>query len=136
MALLLFCHNTKHILATAIFSFDNLSIFEPMKVFALIFSFYILALSLLPCTDKMGSNYLSGQTTSTLVTTDHGDCQEDIETCPPFCVCACYGQTYNGEYFYTEVPKNFNTASQQFFAHNSSFVSAVFFNIWQPPKIS
>jgi hypothetical protein len=73
--------------------------FDPVKkVFTLIFSFYLLALAVMPCSDKDDCKYLSADQ-STFTTTDHSDHDSDTEHCSPFCMCACCGQTFTSQFY-------------------------------------
>jgi len=106
-----------------------------VKLFTLIFSFYLLALAVLPCSDKEDCKYMGSEQT-TFSTTDHSDHEQDTEHCSPFCMCACCGQTCGFIYYQTDLGLNFPTTSQKIVVYQSSFVSEVSFSIWQPPKIS
>jgi hypothetical protein len=101
----------------------------------LIFSFYILALSCMPCSDKDDCNYMSADQ-STFATTDHSDHDSDTENCSPFCMCACCGQSCIFTHFQADFGLNFPTVAQKVSVYKATFSSEVSFSIWQPPKIS
>lgn len=105
-----------------------------MKFFALIFSFYFLALPVMPCSDQDDCKYPSVEQ-SAFSTTDHSDHDQDTENCSPFCMCACCGHSCTVQYFQTALNLIPPTGSQKI-THHSTFVSEVSFSIWQPPKIS
>ena len=112
-----------------------LLIFDPVKVFTLIFSFYILALSCMPCSDKDDCNYMSADQ-STFATTDHSDHDSDTENCSPFCMCACCGQSFSSSFASYSLALHVPVSLDKFPIYNASFVSEVYLSIWQPPKIS
>ncbi|MFM9944723.1 MAG: DUF6660 family protein [Bacteroidia bacterium] len=105
------------------------------KVFTLIFSFYLLALAVMACSDKEDCKYVSTYK-SISTATDHSNHDNDVEKCSPFCMCACCGLSYNFSYFPTDLGLNFQTSVIKTSFYNTCFVSEVSFSIWQPPKIS
>lgn len=108
----------------------------PVKqVLTLIFSFYILALSCMSCSDKDDCNYMSNDQ-SKFATTNHSDHDSDTENCSPFCMCACCGQSCSFTHFQTDLSQNFPTVAQKVSVYKAFFSSKVSFSIWQPPKIS
>jgi hypothetical protein len=108
----------------------------PVKqVLTLIFSFYVLALSCMPCSDKDDSNYMSADQ-STFATTDHSDHDNDTENCSPFCMCACCGQSFSSPFSHYSLSLHVPVSLEKFPVYNASFVSEVYLSIWQPPKIS
>jgi len=106
-----------------------------VKVFTFIFSFYLLALAIKPCSDKDDCKYQDFER-DLYTSSDHSDHESDIETCSPFCICACCGQSITNIFyastFYALVP----VVEKVFPIYNASFVSEVYLSIWQPPKIS
>jgi hypothetical protein len=90
----------------------------------------------MPCTDKEDCKYQSEQSSSSLADTDHSNHDQDEEHCPPFCVCTCCGQTFSTDFLYSFIPFIVAPSSEDFPIYTSAFVSEVYFNIWQPPKIS
>lgn len=106
-----------------------------MRIFAFIFSFYLLALAVMPCSDKEDCKNIGNEQT-TFSTTDHSDHESDTENCSPFCACACCGQSVTN-IFHPVVLYNLTPlAGQKFTIYNTSFISEVYLSIWQPPKIS
>lgn len=106
-----------------------------VKLFTLIFSFYLLALAVMPCSDKEDCKYPSTDQ-STFATTDHSDHDSDTEHCPPFCMCACCGQSFNCSFVSYSLSLHIPVSVEKFPIYNASFVSEVYLSIWQPPKIS
>ena len=107
-----------------------------MKFFAFIFSFYILALSCMPCTDKDDCKYEVQTNVSKFATTNHSQHDNDTENCSPFCVCACCGQNVTTIFYPVDFAYFTPVATKTFPVYTASFVLEVYFNIWQPPKIS
>jgi hypothetical protein len=105
------------------------------KVLTLLFSFYLLALAVMPCSDKDDCKYPSGEQT-TFATTDHSDHDNDTENCSPFCMCACCGQSFSSPFSHYSLSLHVPVSLEKFPVYNASFVSEVYLSIWQPPKIS
>jgi hypothetical protein len=106
-----------------------------VKLFTLIFSFYLLALAVMPCSDMEDCNYPSADQ-STFATTDHSDHDSDTENCSPFCMCACCGQSITNIFYPTALYNPTPVVKQDIPIYNASFISEVYLSIWQPPKIS
>lgn len=106
-----------------------------MKLLVFIFSFYLLALALMPCSDKDDCKYVKTYK-SALAATDHSSHDNDVEKCSPFCMCACCGLSFNSSCFPTDLGLNFSTVVLKADFYTTSFVSEFSFSIWQPPKIS
>lgn len=105
------------------------------KVLTLIFSFYLLALAVMPCSDKDNCQYQSADQ-STFATTDHSDHDSDTENCSPFCMCACCGQFFSSPFSHYSLSLHVPVSLEKFPVYKASFVSEVYLSIWQPPKIS
>ncbi len=111
--------------------------FDPVKIFTLIFSFYILALSCMYCSDNDACKDLSADHSTcalTCSTADHQN-QQDNDNCSPFCQCSCcHGfvvlqfSKFTSEHLFAN--------AKQFALYSANFSSAFSGNIWQPPKIS
>ena len=122
-----------------LFLFNENLLFQPlplqlMKFFSLIFSFFLLYISCLPCGDPQECNEKALQ--SIAASASHQDHQHSSEACTPFCSCACCAASV----VYQPVA-NYQHASslaglQKFPIQKDSFLSQKFSAIWQPPKIS
>jgi hypothetical protein len=111
------------------------SYFYKVRIITIIFSFYILILSLLPCGDKSDCKDNSASHIE-YGTTDHSDHPQDSETCSPFCICVCCGQTINFLSF-QQLAFNINPVSEkQIIFYRQSVLQEITSAIWQPPKIS
>jgi len=129
----------KSAIANALFRFVANSLyylptFAPMKFFTLIFSVYILALSILPCGDQRDCN--QSEQTAITATTDHENHNHEQETCTPFCICACCGSVFSNLYYPATLSLFVPTSSKNLPVYQNAFVREIYFNIWQPPKIS
>lgn len=107
-----------------------------MKFFTIIFSIYLLALSVMPCADMMECKHQSEKSVSPFAANNHEKHSGDSEQCTPFCICNCCGQTCNSEFNSNHIAVFENPVEQNFPVYTSAFVPEVYFNIWQPPKIS
>ncbi len=125
-----------------IFSLPHLSdkmspyfvIFDAMKFFGIIMSFYLLALSCFPCNDRQESNVKAEQKIST--TTQQQQHQAGDEACTPFCTCSCCpASAFYQPFPYFSVYKAV-FQSVKYPIYTSSFCSEVSSSIWQPPKIA
>ncbi|MBC7390494.1 MAG: hypothetical protein H7329_14865 [Opitutaceae bacterium] len=103
-----------------------------MRLAAIILSFIIVFLSVMPCTDRITCE----QESESIAHHDHSDDQTD--TCSPFCICACCG-SISLEMPFIENPFRLERqemmVSKQDVPNNPNFTSSHFFSIWQPPKI-
>lgn len=105
-----------------------------MKYLALLFSFYLIALTLMPCGD-VSDNAVDAKTSYTIHkdTRAMENCNQEV--CTPFCSCSC-----------CSVGKNFPVqtvsisvdpvvlVSYCFYAASAPSEQAV--DVWQPPKLS
>ena len=103
-----------------------------MKLFHILLSVYILALSSLSCTDADISH--AGKNVSEISIAQPSDSHED-ESCSPFCICACCGSV--AVHFSEKAPVkhqgfNFN----KYFLSQESDVIDISSPVWQPPKIA
>jgi len=103
-----------------------------MKFLTLLFSFYILILSCLPCGDRKECNTEEAQKIS--VTTTHQEHNHTTEACTPFCTCSCCVASA----FYQPLT-SFSTSNIVFqsvqFQYEVVFNSYDLHSIWQPPQL-
>jgi hypothetical protein len=102
-----------------------------MKLFHVLLSVYILALSSFACTDV---DVRAEKTTSQISARQPSNPHED-ETCSPFCICSCCGSM--AVHFLEKTPLKpreiiFNTC----FPSPKSNTIDISFSVWQPPKIT
>lgn len=107
-----------------------------MKLFSLFLSIHFLSLSIASCSDRIYQKDACKNTDALFSTiAQQDDCC--VDSCSPFCACACCG--CQGSHFITEqrlivtmqqaIQKKVDLYSDQLF----SFYVAT---IWQPPKLS
>ena len=104
--------------------------FAPMKFFCLLFAFYTLSISVMPCND-VHDGAKKAVTTFTEAQ-DHHENHNDI--CSPFCICSCC------QGFVALTPFHPVTISETILVSNFShyskkFISSAFASIWKPPKL-
>lgn len=115
-----------------------------MKWLVIIWTVYLAAISMLPCSDynnRCGDSPLPAQTTTTpaTATTEHDHNRDSDDSCTPFCHCSCCSISIAVTDIkiipqLETVPSFF--LSKKLFWNNDSFISAYSGNIWQPPKIN
>lgn len=105
-----------------------------VKLFSLLFAVYFLGLALMPCGDEHGCN----QSTINANINDNDQKNHDHESssCSPFCFCSCCGSvyTYNSLPIYIPILKV--TLSGDVCEYKNGYIQPIYYNIWQPPKIS
>lgn len=107
-----------------------------MKFFTVIFSIYILALSVMPCSDAY--NDCKDNTEFADNSQSHNHKSDTNDFCSPFCTCTCCSVSANPNFapFSIEV-KKLVAVSKLSFQNREFFLASNFYgNIWQPPKIS
>ncbi|WP_114790605.1 DUF6660 family protein [Niabella yanshanensis] len=109
-----------------------------MKLFTLVFSLYLMVVSLLPCSDARNEcNSSSGQS-QVEQASNHNHQNDHNDICSPFCACTCCNIIAG---FALQPIKAIDlkpglTGTLQYPVHSTFFISAYFGNIWQPPKIN
>lgn len=107
-----------------------------MKVFTIIFSIYILALSIMPCSDAFNDcNRITTVRESTLA---HNHQSDHNDFCSPFCTCSCCSISVypNANFVSFSIAKPAVGSKVAYPIRDFSFVSNFYGNIWQPPKIN
>lgn len=104
-----------------------------MKFFAFIIAFYILALSLAPCSDVR--NVCNDDVSKTEFSQNHGHNQNQDDNCSPFCVCTCCSVSTIATDFKPFTFSEFSI-TQEVAIHNFTFISNFFRKIWQPHKLT
>lgn len=103
-----------------------------LRVLIILFSFYILMLTLSPCADRDGDVCGTSHQTAQ---NDSRDNHHDVShQCSPFCTCSCCA-----------VPVITSTHSVDFTCHTvvseiinfytSNYCTSVYASIWQPPQL-
>lgn len=118
----------------SVFHFYRLYLQTDMRILACILSFYIIALTAIPCIDLPEDHDV--QTIE--MTQNTGDHQhpKDIDHCSPFCTCNCCASPI----IQHDLSIQFDSFSflQQYIStkYSSEFVSRYSGSIWQPPQLS
>jgi len=100
-----------------------------VKIFAFIFSFYILLLSTVPC---CALDNCMDQTHQTNHSHEHNS---GCENCSPFNQCGnCVGFAFSPDVFQMQKPQQF--MQQPFSASIQSVLPQFFSSFWQPPRLS
>ena len=105
-----------------------------VRYFITIFSMYIMALTIMPCTDSVTCKNDSPASTSS---NQHDHREDEADSCSPFCVCACCGVAgllFPSPKLFFIKSKKANTPTQAS-TYNSEFISTYYYTFWQPPKI-
>jgi hypothetical protein len=105
-----------------------------MKIAMFVFAFYLLALSLLPCSDVHDAGNVAQTQAVLLQPHEHETDQKDL--CSPFCACNCCSTTIAVHFDAPKVTVNkiFITESPKTVFQNFCFCAGFYGNIWQPPK--
>lgn len=107
-----------------------------MRHLAFIFSIYLLALSLMPCSDVPDERQSNAAKRELIKSYSHQADRNDI--CSPFCTCNCCSTSVSLKfipYLIRSVKPNAGTALQ-YPIRDFTLVSNFYGNIWQPPKIN
>ena len=108
-----------------------------MKVFCIIFSFYILLLSLQPCAEMTTNLQLRVNETSkqTYFQSDEQK-DEDCDECSPFCICSCchFSTAYQFKSFSVTNKIIFSAISTSGNFYQNPYAQTYKTSFWQPPK--
>ncbi len=105
-----------------------------MKAFVFIFSIYLLAIAVLPCSDA--ENECRTETAASSFVQQHSHQTDHNDFCSPLCTCNCCNLTIEVKHAAVKV-KNARVLSQKklkYSLHTSPYVSGFYGNIWHPPK--
>ncbi|MGG9970512.1 DUF6660 family protein [Ferruginibacter sp. SUN002] len=99
-----------------------------------IFTFYVLLLPLLPCSDIVAC--YNSQLTEICRTTEQ-DHQHNREHCTPFCSCSCCGSIYaTALYSAKNISTKLCVDKRKWNAYSNANLPSKFYDsIWQPPKV-
>lgn len=103
-----------------------------MKFFILLFSFYMLTLSCLPCGDADDCNEKEKKEIAAASTQTEHD--HESESCTPFCSCSCCSSA--GFYPVFNQPKQISPMAEKgkSFRRADDFNSYFAHTVWQPPR--
>ncbi|MES2620358.1 MAG: DUF6660 family protein [Bacteroidota bacterium] len=101
-----------------------------MKFFCLLFAFYTLSISVMPCNDVHEGS--KNAVITSAQAEDHHQDHNDI--CSPFCICSCC-QGFVALTSFSEATLSPFIASSNFSFYTEKFFSSASAAIWQPPKL-
>lgn len=114
-------------------------IFVGVRVLMFIFSFYLVAISFLPCTDGA----LNSVQVQTVITTNHEPTHDEHnhshegETCSPLCQCSCCSiSTQQPQSLVALLIKPAFSGEPSEAIFTSAHPKGYHASIWQPPKFS
>ena len=102
-----------------------------MKLLTIIFSLYILGLSVIPCAD---AEQVSEEFIEYHQTNDDHDHNSEEDFCSPLCVCNCCRTNITITQLFSFVPEL--KVKKEFVDFYRVQQSGPVFSIWQPPKIA
>ena len=107
-----------------------------MKFLTLIFSFYLLALSIVPCSDAFNSGQTNKETITFSASHDHPTDTADF--CSSFCICNCCTSPVisKSHASYLAIPAIKILPEQKFVLRKLSFISVYTGNVWHPPQFT
>ncbi len=103
-----------------------------MKFFALIFTFYMLGLACLPCSD-IDECITKTDTTITNHSNQHGH-NKVVKHCSPFCICACCATSIVFHKIVNYTTHKVTIISVKYPFYPNFYLTHSTSNIWQPPK--
>ena len=115
---------------------------QPMRLAVHIFTIYMLALSLVPCSDNGGgiveiANHLFGIKHQQFSAHEQHSNSCGDDTCTPFCICNCCSVALDISAKPTFQVKTLLPTPIKSPAYFSDFIAYPFYqSIWQPPRFS
>lgn len=106
-----------------------------MKLLPFLFAIYLLALSLMPCTDSSVCMDGKENVHMELASDTDSDHHQHEDTCTPFCSCNCCGISMailSFEKFVLEAPLKYVSTTS---VVNQHATTRFLHSFWQPPKI-
>ncbi|WP_345331511.1 DUF6660 family protein [Mucilaginibacter defluvii] len=106
-----------------------------MKYVAILFSFYLTLLAVLPCRDS--DDFGDLVKTHTVVTKSHSaDEKAGKETCTPFCTCACCSTVRTITPYHPVIGIFMQEVQQTFGEPDVPALLTQSVSVWQPPQIA
>jgi len=103
-----------------------------VKIIALIFSFYILALNVLPCNDTNVST--DNQQIEVAFNTDLEHSHTAFDLCPPFCTCHCC-HVHTIDFGSSNFEPLISEISSEVLGHSDNLGQDISISLLQPPKV-
>ncbi|HEY8561279.1 MAG TPA: DUF6660 family protein [Pyrinomonadaceae bacterium] len=110
-----------------------------MKIFCLVFSLYILFLSVQPCEEMTANIELRADKVSATERTENAEKEDEkSDDCSPFCVCACchFATADQFETFAIGGQSGAPIISKSIFSYRSPDSQTYKKPVWQPPKFN
>ncbi len=107
-----------------------------MKHFWLLFSLFLVTLSVLPCSDGVECEDITKVEVSQ---SNHETHNHESEQCPPFCTCACCGvhiYKFQTAALSFKEDLDFYIQKKELGFYSFHYNKKIASDIWQPPKIS
>lgn len=110
-----------------------------MKWLVIIWTIYLAAISMLPCSDYNNRCEELPRTSQSSGNQEHDHNRDSDDSCTPFCHCSCCSISIAVTDL--KIIPQLETIttfflSKKLFWKNDSFISAYSGNIWQPPKMN
>jgi hypothetical protein len=103
-----------------------------VKLLIAIFSFYVLLLPAVPCSDNKECRENAAAAKAASGNPDH----HDEESCNPFCNCNCCGQVFTPVFQVNRTAITRPVSQKQHYFYKDIFISPDFLGtIWQPPRV-
>jgi len=103
-----------------------------VKIIALIFSFYILALNVLPCNDaNLGTD---NQQIEVAFNPDLDHSHTALDLCPPFCTCHCC-HVHTIDFGSSNFEPLISEISSEVLGHSDNLGLDISHSLLQPPKV-
>jgi hypothetical protein len=96
-----------------------------------IWSIYLFALAVLPCSDN---TECASNNQQVLMTATHSDHDHEEESCTPLCLCSCCGTQSISPFAQHVNPVFFDTGLKTGSVYSSVLLEDYPASIWQPPK--
>ena len=106
-----------------------------LRIFASLLSIYILFLTAVPCCDEPLVDDPLHHTEMVQISTDNSSHADHFDHCSPFCTCNCCASQIVVEHVIMDFNIHF-FIKQQNPEYTSTYISTLYYNIWEPPKIA
>ena len=106
-----------------------------MRLFSFILSFYVLALSIVPCSDGIEQDMNDVKTEISKENHDH-DHSHHNDFCTPFCTCYCCGSFFTLPIGYCIGEAEAPVFITYLFSYKFDYSFNYYEGVWHPPTIS
>ncbi|WP_418382261.1 DUF6660 family protein [Wenyingzhuangia fucanilytica] len=106
-----------------------------MRFVALILSFIVFVMAILPCTDSIFTNV--NEVTNTEICDTHQEHSEDVhDECTPLCTCNCCGTSITLPLLITFQDNHINIYDNSCYFYSYHYHYKFAKGLWHPPNIS